>query len=142
MFSRLGLVVTLSLLSLSCAQVEERVVTALFENYVSAQEALAADDLVTAKNAFRLLADETNPELQALAKQLAESSSLEEARSKFKPLSEKVVELDLPKGYSVVRCPMADEGQGARWVQKDGEIANPYFGEEMLKCGSVEKTGK
>jgi hypothetical protein len=26
----------------------------------------------------------------------------------------------------------------ARWVQKTGSIANPYYGSEMLECGVKE----
>ncbi len=34
-------------------------------------------------------------------------------------------------------CPMADEGKGAIWLSEVKEIKNPYFGSEMLTCGSV-----
>ena len=33
----------------------------------------------------------------------------------------------------VFRCPMAK----ADWLQKPGETANPYYGSEMLTCGSA-----
>ncbi|WP_281228925.1 DUF3347 domain-containing protein [Flavobacterium aquiphilum] len=36
-------------------------------------------------------------------------------------------------------CPMADEGKGAIWISEVKEIKNPYFGSEMLTCGSVRK---
>lgn len=36
-------------------------------------------------------------------------------------------------------CPMADEGKGAIWISEVKEIKNPYFGSEMLSCGSVRK---
>ena len=42
---------------------------------------------------------------------------------------------EIPPGYAVAFCPMADDDRGARWVQKKGEIANPYFGSSMLICG-------
>lgn len=35
----------------------------------------------------------------------------------------------------VVFCPMAFNNQGAHWVQKTGEIVNPYHGMMMLHCG-------
>lgn len=37
--------------------------------------------------------------------------------------------------YDQVYCPMAADGDGASWLQKPGETANPYFGEQMLRCG-------
>ena len=35
----------------------------------------------------------------------------------------------------VVFCPMAFNNQGAHWVQRAGEIVNPYHGMMMLHCG-------
>lgn len=36
-------------------------------------------------------------------------------------------------------CPMADEGKGAIWISEIKDIKNPYYGSEMLTCGSVRK---
>lgn len=36
-------------------------------------------------------------------------------------------------------CPMADEGKGAIWISEVKDIKNPYYGSEMLTCGSVRK---
>ena len=36
-------------------------------------------------------------------------------------------------------CPMAFDNQGAFWLSNVEEIRNPYFGDEMLTCGSVEE---
>ena len=36
-----------------------------------------------------------------------------------------------------VECPMAFDFRGARWLQDNDDILNPYFGESMLKCGTV-----
>lgn len=35
----------------------------------------------------------------------------------------------------VVHCPMAFNNKGAYWVQRKGEIINPYHGMMMLHCG-------
>jgi Cu(I)/Ag(I) efflux system membrane fusion protein len=35
----------------------------------------------------------------------------------------------------VVHCPMAFNNKGAFWVQRTGEINNPYHGMMMLHCG-------
>jgi Cu(I)/Ag(I) efflux system membrane fusion protein len=35
-------------------------------------------------------------------------------------------------------CPMANDNKGATWISKDKNIINPYFGDKMLTCGSVE----
>lgn len=37
-------------------------------------------------------------------------------------------------------CPMANGDEGAYWFSKEKEIKNPYFGDEMLKCGETKET--
>ncbi len=39
-------------------------------------------------------------------------------------------------------CPMAFESKGAFWISTDKEISNPYFGEQMLRCGETKETLK
>ena len=40
----------------------------------------------------------------------------------------------------VDHCPMANENKGANWLSKEEKIFNPYFGEKMLTCGSIQET--
>ena len=35
-------------------------------------------------------------------------------------------------------CPMANSDKGAIWLSTEEDIMNPYFGDAMLKCGSIE----
>ncbi len=35
-------------------------------------------------------------------------------------------------------CPMAFNNKGAYWLSNDRDIKNPYFGSQMLECGSTE----
>ena len=37
-------------------------------------------------------------------------------------------------------CPMANGDVGAYWFSNQKEIANPYFGDEMLRCGETRDT--
>lgn len=37
-------------------------------------------------------------------------------------------------------CPMAFNDEGAYWLSDNSKIRNPYFGDKMLTCGSVEET--
>jgi Cu(I)/Ag(I) efflux system membrane fusion protein len=39
-------------------------------------------------------------------------------------------------------CPMANGDEGAYWLSNIEEIENPYFGDEMLKCGETRETLK
>jgi Cu(I)/Ag(I) efflux system membrane fusion protein len=37
-------------------------------------------------------------------------------------------------------CPMANGDVGAYWFSNEKDIENPYFGDEMLKCGETRET--
>lgn len=39
-------------------------------------------------------------------------------------------------------CPMAFDGKGATWVQKQRDVQNPYFGKQMLQCGELRQEFK
>ncbi len=36
-------------------------------------------------------------------------------------------------------CPMAFDDKGAYWLSDESKIRNPYFGDKMLTCGTVEE---
>ena len=105
-------------------------------HYVAAQEALASDDLDQAHQALQDLVQSASPTLKPLAEKAASAADLATVRVAFKPLSEEVRKGQIPEGYVVAYCPMADGDTGAHWIQKDQpQIANPYFGASMLRCG-------
>ncbi len=131
-----------ALAAAGCSAMEETIVSAHFASYISAQEALAADDPEGARQALRALAEESEGELRETALRGAEAGDLATVRQTFVQLSGEIEKLELPRGYLVAYCPMANEGKGASWVQKDGDIENPYFGSEMLSCGEVVKKGQ
>lgn len=39
-------------------------------------------------------------------------------------------------------CPMAFDSKGAYWISREKQISNPYFGEQMLRCGETKETLK
>ena len=43
------------------------------------------------------------------------------------------------KTYFVQFCPMAFNNKGADWLSSEEQIKNPYFGDKMMKCGSVKR---
>ena len=124
----------------ACSRVEQQVVSTLLNNYVNAQEALASDDLVLAMQAFDAMAEDSDGALEKMVLEISEAEDLESARSQFKQLFGKIRDMDLTKGYVVVHCPVADDGKGADWVQKEGDIANPYLGTAMKECGEIIET--
>ncbi|PRP90096.1 hypothetical protein ENSA5_67930 [Enhygromyxa salina] len=40
------------------------------------------------------------------------------------------------EGLQLVHCPMAFTNEGAYWVQRSGQLINPYEGAMMLRCGA------
>ncbi|MDH3716651.1 MAG: efflux RND transporter periplasmic adaptor subunit [Planctomycetota bacterium] len=45
----------------------------------------------------------------------------------------------VPQPLFKTYCPMAFDNKGAYWLQADQTVANPYFGAEMLRCGTVKR---
>lgn len=37
-------------------------------------------------------------------------------------------------------CPMYNDGKGAIWISETKEIKNPFYGSQMVTCGSLKKT--
>ncbi len=109
-------------------------------DYVSAQELLAADDFDGAREALAQLAASSQGPLGELALAAAEAEEILAMRVAFVPLSNHVISMiGVPPGHRVAFCPMADNSKGARWIQQGtGELSNPYFGAQMLRCGVFE----
>jgi len=66
---------------------------------------------------------------------------VEEARQEFKSISQAVVSLaaqvrsaTAQQSFTHFHCPMVPGG-GGDWLQPNGELLNPYFGSQMLRCG-------
>ena len=81
--------------------------------------------------------------IKSMASAIGEEGDLNTQRKHFKPLSAHItgaVELFgiNQKIYSQF-CPMADNDKGAYWLSLNEEIRNPYYGDAMLKCGSVKQ---
>jgi len=75
--------------------------------------------------------------LKVQAEKAAQAEGIEGMRSAFISLSDQMANLDLPEGYVVAFCPMANNSMGVKWVQKDGATMNPYFGTAMQNSGSI-----
>nr|WP_299173637.1 efflux RND transporter periplasmic adaptor subunit [uncultured Allomuricauda sp.] len=75
---------------------------------------------------------------------IAKKEDLENQRAHFVILNENMVAIasnldSLDDTLYVQKCPMANNNQGAVWLSTENEIRNPYYGDAMLKCGSVVK---
>jgi Cu(I)/Ag(I) efflux system membrane fusion protein len=73
---------------------------------------------------------------------IGSESNLDGQRNHFVQLSESMILIGsritgMGKKLYVQQCPMANQNNGANWLSLDEEIKNPYYGEAMLKCGSI-----
>lgn len=80
--------------------------------------------------------------LEEAIEKVASAQDIEQWRDAHWPLSRAITELVRevgPVGPSMVEawCPMAFDFRGAGWLQRPGELANPYFGASMLRCGEI-----
>jgi hypothetical protein len=91
--------------------------------------------------------DEFSEELKEHAEHIGKNGDdIKHQRSHFSMMSEDVY--DLVKAFGGGRtiyhdhCPMYNEGKGAIWLSESKEIRNPYYGNKMMTCGTVEEMFK
>lgn len=71
------------------------------------------------------------------------SGKIDHQRDHFSMMSQDVY--DLAKGFGGGRalyhdyCPMYNDNKGAMWLSETIKIKNPYFGDKMPDCGTVEE---
>lgn len=130
-------------------------VDSVVKSYLAVQTLLAQDkvkgigaELKKIRDAAHALTRAGEGEVAAQAKTVtkhanAQPKDLKEARAAFKSLSAAVIGLVelLPPSAEVApelyeaTCGMAK----ANWLQESKELANPYMGQKMLECGSIER---
>jgi hypothetical protein len=85
--------------------------------------------------------DELSRELQAIE----QGSNIDNQRERFSKLSYSLYKAIKAFGLGGETayydfCPMAFNDKGAYWLSDTKTIRNPYFGDKMLTCGSIEET--
>lgn len=74
-----------------------------------------------------------------------ESEDIEKQRLAFKALNNDLLpivrEIEIRDNtWHIQECPMADNNTGGQWLSLEDKVINPYFGDAMLHCGSVEES--
>ncbi len=110
----------------------------------------AAGKLPQAATALAQAFDAAHP-WHALAQQMQSAStlpqaqSLEDARKSFTPFTARATDFakavrqqsDAFRSLKIYKCPMWPKaGQTSLWLQLQGPLKNPFYGAEMLDCGS------
>ncbi len=132
----------------------------VFQAYLGIPKALAADDPAGAKAAAAATEDALGKVDMALLKGAAHlawmkhleglkaalrtiggTGDIQKQREGVSALSEEMVQVLERFGYHaakpalIMECTMAFDNRGARWLQIEETVANPYYGEAMLRCG-------
>ena len=78
------------------------------------------------------------------SKALQDAKDLAKQRLVFVSLSEEVYKLAKSSKPALPvyqqKCPMFNGGKGATWLSLNKEVKNPYYGAQMLTCGSTIQT--
>lgn len=137
----------------------------VYEQYLAAQEALAGDAEATARRALDALAlatREVDPALlkgrahmqwmeirrqfTAALEHRAHAQGMAGLRTLFVQVSQAAIRLETTFGHAgtkahrVAFCPMANDNEGAEWLQRGEAVSNPYYGAAMLRCGEIRQT--
>jgi len=133
----------------------------VYTAYLQAQEQLANDDLGGFFDAAQRLkmavnfvdSDELGGEILETWKRSSTGlklsgsvTTIDSARAEFEKFTLAILELQSQFGQATegtlytAFCPMAFDMKGAKWVQRGTEVNNPYFGSQMLRCGTIEET--
>jgi hypothetical protein len=114
---------------------------------VAMADSLAHDRLDNvASNAASITLEATSlgkpaAKIASAAKEVSKATKIGDVRTAYGKMSEALVAyLDAQKrspgkGIKIAVCPMVQKP----WLQQEGAIENPYFGSEMLSCGSFKK---
>jgi hypothetical protein len=125
-------------------------VTIAYNHYIHLKEALVSSNAEEAKKAAKELEQSlgtlaNSKKAMQVANKISSSSDTKDQRKSFSALSNEIT--NLVKGSKLTSgsiyleyCPMANNNEGAFWLSNEKEIKNPYFGDAMLKCGSVKET--
>jgi Cu(I)/Ag(I) efflux system membrane fusion protein len=134
---------------------DERVYTLIKALAFAAADAsvpLAADDLAGYRRALPamraaladyLAGDEhaAHGALAAFKEKLADGPELTDARRAFEPFSTALADLvranamHTKERLHIFQCPMSPVLGTGRWLQRNDELRNPFFGSAMLTCG-------
>lgn len=137
--------------SMASVSFEDKQVSEAVNAYLGLKDALVETNGEKAKEAANELLSilgnssiDGKSEMEAEVKKIAGTTDTDAQRGSFDVVSNQMIQLvkssvltegKLYKQY----CPMAKNNEGAFWLSVSNEIRNPYFGDKMLKCGSVEE---
>lgn len=131
-------------------QLKDDNLNAIYQHYAHLTNALVDSDAAEAKvaaNAIEAGAAQMQGGnmLAAAAAKIVTANDIEVQRKAYEELTAelrtKIKATGMASGALYVQhCPMAFNDRGASWISSVQEVRNPYFGDKMLNCGTVEET--
>lgn len=119
----------------------------IYNSYIVLKDALVASNFEGTKTASIALEEQLKTfkgceNTAVIVKKIENAKDLAEQRKDFTALNTDLIALfknvELTAGTVFVQhCPMANKGDGGDWVSSVKKIQNPYYGDEMMECGSV-----
>jgi hypothetical protein len=130
------------------AIIDDVVTASVYDKYNKIKTALVNSDPKTAKIIAVELIKSSGPELETTGLReslsiLANTQNIDEQRKSFSAFTvvmKNMLEGKISSGTIYYDyCPMAFNGKGGYWLSNEEQIQNPYFGDKMLNCGTVEE---
>lgn len=123
-------------------------IKAVYSHYLGVKDALIEKNVAAARKNARLLESSLvaagDTKAAGIAARIAASSSIAGQRGELTPLTAAVEKL--VKASKIVsgvvylqHCPMANDGEGGNWLSSEKNIRNPYYGTDMISCGTIEE---
>lgn len=114
----------------------------LISDYSELKNALVSDDFEISKAIYKKVNFGLSKLDRQTFKDVDQLNGIDDLRDTFIQLSEDIIAMAKASNPTddaiyIQQCPMADRGEGARWLSFSKEVKNPYYGASMLKCGSV-----
>ncbi len=142
----------------------QRQLASVFTSYIGLKEAFVSSDAIKVKEEaagtnevlgkvdMKLLSGVAHNDwmsylspIQTSLKEIQASTDIEVQRKAFSTLSDNLYKSIKAFGLGDKEafydfCPMAFNNEGGYWLSDQKEIRNPYFGDKMLTCGSIQET--
>jgi len=108
------------------------------------QEAIKAVDMNKLASAEHTVWMKVMNNLATDAATIAKGKDITKQRLGFASLSTKLYELAKVSSFGspvyYQHCPMFNDGKGANWLSKEKAVKNPFYGSQMITCGSTVET--
>lgn len=131
--------------------------TSVVEAYLDLKNQLVNDQpagetsqkMITGLNSMQSISDapsgwmDKRKKILSRVTRVKQTNSIKAQRKHFIELSNLMIhtarQYGIGKGTLYVQfCPMANDDKGAYWLSEEKQIANPYYGDQMLRCGEVK----